>query len=131
MPDHTIAPDPTVATAGSAPLLPDLAHALTGTPRLFYKDSCPPCRWMSKLAVVLSCGTIRRIAISSIEARALYAIYPQHAGQLLLIEGSRLTAGRLVFAAVPATIVRAVFRLPFRFLGGLLGRLLDRPLGHH
>ncbi len=92
----------------------DLDLADGGIPRLFYKETCPPCQWMSKLVVLLSFGVIRRVAIGSAEAKSLYARYPEHEGQLLLIEGRRFTAGRMVFAAVPATLARAGLRRVFR-----------------
>jgi hypothetical protein len=84
-------------------------HAIRA--RLFYKSTCPPCNWMSKLATIMSLGTIKRVSILGDEADALYEKYPDHRGQLVLIEGKRVTFGRLVFAAVPRCIVMAWFNL--------------------
>ena len=75
--------------------------------RLFYKNTCPPCRWMSKLAVILSLGTIRRVPIQGTEAATFYKNYPAHEGQLVLIQGHHITFGRKVFAGVPKCIVTA------------------------
>ena len=75
--------------------------------RLFYKSSCPPCRWMSKLATILSLGAIKRVSIMGKEAKAIYEKYPEHSGQLVLINGERVTFGRLVFAEVPRCIINA------------------------
>jgi hypothetical protein len=80
-------------------------------PALFFKETCPPCQWMSKLAVALSLGTIRRVPLGSDEARDLYARYPEHDGQLVLIERHHTTFGRLVFAAVPRVIITTWVRL--------------------
>ncbi|MDP9611075.1 hypothetical protein JOF35_003352 [Streptomyces demainii] len=80
-------------------------------PVLFYKATCPPCRSLSRLAVIVSLGVIRRVPIGSDAGRALYARYPGHEGQLILLETRRVTFGRRVFAAVPRVIVTAPFRL--------------------
>jgi hypothetical protein len=80
-------------------------------PTLFYKNTCGPCGWMSRLAVVLSLGVIRRQPIDSAAAKALYARYPEHDGQLVLADGDRVTFGRRVFAEVPRVIVAAPFQL--------------------
>lgn len=73
---------------------------------LFYKPGCPPCRTLSKLVVVLSAGTIRRVGITDAEAEELYAKYPEQRGRLVLIDGDRVTFGRRVFLAVPSVIAR-------------------------
>lgn len=74
-------------------------------PKLFYKSTCPPCCWMSRLAVILSFGIIRRVAISSAEAKTLYRQYPEHEGELVLIHPHGVTFGRKVFAAVPLVVL--------------------------
>ncbi|MGH1386567.1 hypothetical protein [Kordia sp.] len=79
--------------------------------RLFYKSTCPPCKWMSKLATILSLGTIKRISIYGEEAETLYQQYPDHRGQLVLKVGKKVTFGRSVFAEVPRCIVMAWFNL--------------------
>ncbi|MEM6793143.1 MAG: hypothetical protein AAF725_04140 [Acidobacteriota bacterium] len=84
---------------------------MTDRPTLFFKPTCPPCRWMSKLAVILSLGVIRRVPIDSQEAAALYRNYPDKEGQLMLQEGTRVTFQRRVFAAVPRVILTAGPRL--------------------
>jgi hypothetical protein len=73
---------------------------------------------MSRLAVLLSLGVIRRNPIDSQAARALYERYPGHDGQLVLVDRSRVTFGRRVFAAVPRVIAEA----PFRLLGALIAQ---------
>ncbi len=85
-------------------------------PTLFFKPTCEPCQWMSRLAVALSLGTIRRVAINSQEADALYRRYPGREGQLVLIEGQRVTFQRRVFAAVPRLILTTAPRLLMRRL---------------
>ncbi|MGB7922610.1 MAG: hypothetical protein WCF57_05140 [Pyrinomonadaceae bacterium] len=73
---------------------------------LFYKSTCPPCRWMSRLAVILSFGIIRRTPVSSAEAKALYQQYPEHDGQLILTYPHGVAFGRMVFAAVPLVVLK-------------------------
>jgi hypothetical protein len=79
-------------------------------PALFYKESCPPCRIMSRLAVILALGLIRRIPLDSREAAELYALYPGHEGQLVLVDGSRVSFQRMVYAALPVCVVRRLMR---------------------
>jgi len=74
-------------------------------PTLFYKHTCPPCQWMSRLACLLSLGVIRRRPLDSREAEELYRRFPEHAGQLVLIDLDRVTFGRMVFAAVPGAVL--------------------------
>jgi len=74
-------------------------------PTLFYKSTCPPCRWMSRLSVVLSLGIFRRIAINSAEAKELYSRYPDQRGKLVLIHPYGVTFGRKVFAVTPFAIL--------------------------
>ncbi len=85
---------------------------------LFYKSYCPPCQWMSKLAVMLALGSIKRVPIEGDEANSIYEKYREHQGQLILVKGNRVTFGRLVFAEIPRTIIivwwhliRAVLRM--------------------
>ncbi|HEX2079686.1 MAG TPA: hypothetical protein VHG08_18365 [Longimicrobium sp.] len=39
--------------------------------RLFYRDTCPRCRRLSRLALLLALGRIRRVPLGSPEAEAL------------------------------------------------------------
>ena len=90
-------------------------------PALFYKSACPPCQWMSRLVVLFSAGIIRRVPIEGEEAAQLYRIYPQYEGQLVLLHNRRAVCGRMVFAAVPQTLVRTwvlLIRRAVRKLGG-------------
>lgn len=84
--------------------------------RLFYNSTCPPCQWMSKLAVMLALGAIRRVPLTGEEARQLYQAHPGREGQLMLQAGQRVVFGRRVFAEVPRCILRAwwhLLRFPF------------------
>jgi len=76
-------------------------------PTLYYKPTCPPCRWMSALAEILALYQLRRVPVTGAEARAVYDRYPEHRGQLVLIAGPRVWFQRAVFAAVPFIIVMA------------------------
>ncbi|MEO1087725.1 MAG: hypothetical protein AAFY88_26120 [Acidobacteriota bacterium] len=99
---------------------------MTERPTLFFKPTCPPCGWMSKLAVVLSLGVIRRVPIDSEEAAVIYRDHPGRDGQLMLREGRRVTFQRRVFAAVPRIIVTAGPRLVGRRLAALTSRAFAR-----
>lgn len=74
---------------------------------LYYKPSCPPCRWMSALAQALALYQLRRVPVTGEEARALYDRYPGRHGQLVLVSGSRVWFQRQVFAAVPFVVLTA------------------------
>jgi predicted DCC family thiol-disulfide oxidoreductase YuxK len=72
---------------------------------LFYNGHCPPCQNLSQLVVRLSFGTIRRVPLQAAEAAEFYSRYPRYAGQILLIDGTRIAAGLRVFAALPRTVL--------------------------
>jgi hypothetical protein len=80
--------------------------------RLLYDAGCPPCRTLSRLAVALSLGTIRRVACDAPEAAALRARHAARRGELLLTDGARAWIGPAVFAAVPRAILAALLRRP-------------------
>jgi len=81
--------------------------------RLFYKESCPPCRSLARIVVAASLGTIRRVALGSAEAAELHRSRPEWAGQLLLADSQRdrFWLGAQVFRAVPLAIAAAPWRL--------------------
>lgn len=79
----------------------------SGRPQLFYNRHCPPCQRMSRLVILFSLGVIRRVAIDSAEASAFYQDFPEYEGQLILVERHRVTAGLLVFAAIPQAVLMA------------------------
>ena len=79
---------------------------------LVYDAGCPPCRTLSRLAVVLSLGAIRRLASEMPEAAALRARHASRRGELLLTNGARAWTGPAVFAAVPRAILAALLRRP-------------------
>ncbi len=53
---------------------------------LFYKSYCPPCQWMSKLAVILSLGSIKRVPIEGEVANRLYETYAEHQDSSFLLK---------------------------------------------
>lgn len=79
-------------------------------PSLFYKQSCPPCRQLSRVAVALSLGHVRRVPLASEEAAVLYHDYPQHRGQLMLRDGDEVRFGLAVLRALPRAVVRTWWR---------------------
>lgn len=68
---------------------------------LLYRGTCPKCRFLSRLAVALSAGTLRRIPIDSDAATALYRRIPQSDGRLALFSASGVTTG---WRVVPAGV---------------------------
>ncbi|MCG8367925.1 MAG: hypothetical protein MJA27_31905 [Pseudanabaenales cyanobacterium] len=87
------------------------SRQISRRPQLFYKRNCLPCQWMSRLVILCSLGIIRRVAIDSAEAHAFYQGFPEHEGQLVLVERHRVTFGRLVFAAIPQAVLMAGWTL--------------------
>ncbi len=79
-------------------------------PALFYKSTCPPCRQLSRVAVALSLGLVRRVPLSSPQAEALYARYPEHRGQLMLDDGGEVHFGLGVLRRLPQAVVRTAGR---------------------
>jgi hypothetical protein len=61
---------------------------------------------MSKLVVYFSFGLIQRVSVSSQYAESLYQMFPQHRGQMILIDKQNITAGRMVFAVLPMTVLK-------------------------
>lgn len=79
--------------------------------KLYYKDTCPPCRFLSNLVVILSAGTIKRVPISGNEAKEMYRLYPEHEGQLALLMHQKYTFGKYVFLKVPLCILNALWQI--------------------
>jgi predicted DCC family thiol-disulfide oxidoreductase YuxK len=103
-------------------------HAIR--PSLFYKDTCPPCRQLSRVALVLSLGHVRRVPIRSEEAEAFYASYPEQRGRLVLRHGADVWFGLDVLKAIPGAVLRtwgralaSIVRPPGRHPGGDEGRV--------
>jgi len=101
-------------------------HLSAERPIIFFNGACPPCRWMSRLAVRMSLGLVTRAPLSELEATSLYGRRPEARGQIVLMYAGRYVFGRPVFAALPWTMLRyAGFRLRRSFataLGGVFGR---------
>jgi hypothetical protein len=86
--------------------------------RLFYQERCPPCRFLSRLVVILAAGAIRRVPLDSVEAAALYRERPEWRGELLMTGGGRVWTGTAVFQAVPRAVLAAWWSLlkkPFKY----------------
>ncbi len=60
---------------------------------LLYRGSCRRCRWLARLAVIVSAGALRRAALGSDAAQQLYEHYPATRGKLALIDGDRYWCG--------------------------------------
>lgn len=72
---------------------------------VFYRETCPPCRLLSRLAVLFSLGAIRRVPLGSGEAAALHVEHPEWRGQLLMLDGDAVYLGPRVCRAVPMAIL--------------------------
>lgn len=82
-----------------------------GRRRLFYKSYCAPCRFLSRLAVILSLGAIRRVPLGSAEAAALHGEHPEWRGQLLMLDRDGVRIGPQVFRAVPLAVLSVYWNL--------------------
>jgi predicted DCC family thiol-disulfide oxidoreductase YuxK len=82
--------------------------------RLLFNANCPPCRTLSRLAVAMSLGAIRSVALDAPETTALRERHPAWHGELLLADDAtgRAWIGPSVFAAVPRAILAALWRRP-------------------
>ena len=72
---------------------------------IFYRDSCAKCRLLSWAAIIMSFGILRRVAISSEEAQAVYEQFPESRGKLLLVLHGRCFTGVNVFLNFPLTVI--------------------------
>jgi predicted DCC family thiol-disulfide oxidoreductase YuxK len=80
---------------------------------LLYRGSCRRCRWLARMAVIASAGSLRRVALDSEAAARLYELYPATRGKLALIDGERFWCG---LGVVPAAARLTAGRLLRRFL---------------
>lgn len=83
--------------------------AKTG-PVLLYRATCPRCRFLSRLLVGLSLGTLRRIPVDSDEARELYDLHGQERGKLAVLHRGRFTTGGRIVPALGIAIAEACLR---------------------
>lgn len=90
--------------------------ALPAQPTLFYKHSCLPCRRLSALALCLSFGMLRRVAIDAAEAEILYQQHPEWRGQLMLTYRQQVWLGARVLPVVPLVVCMHVYLLSRRAL---------------
>jgi len=77
---------------------------------LLYRGSCARCRVLSRLAVLLTLGTLRRVPLDSDEADRLRQLYPVTRGKLALIDGRRVVHGARVVVEAPRWMLRGVAR---------------------
>jgi len=77
---------------------------------LVYRGTCAKCRFLSRLVVILSSGTIRREALGSDMAERLARDHPETRGKLALIDGGRIVYGTRVFLEAPFWILLLALR---------------------
>ena len=71
---------------------------------LLYRATCPRCRTLSLLAVFLSLGRLRRVALGSVEAESLCEARPEACGRLsVAVAGELYTGGRFAVGLLRAT----------------------------
>jgi hypothetical protein len=86
---------------------------------LLYRQSCPRCRFLSRIVVVLSGRGVRRVPNDTPEAAELYERLGETVGKLALLHRGRLHTGRRVFAVAALAIADGwLARIP------LVGRLV-------
>lgn len=95
-------------------------------PALIYKAACPPCRWMSRLVVLGSAGLVVRVPLDGARAKAVYRAYPEHDGELVLLQPSGPSFGRRVFAMLPIAVAAALVRGVAAIVRGMRGALTTR-----
>ena len=83
----------------------------TDRPVLIFRSRCRPCRRLSRIARILSFGTVAVVADASAEAQRFWSDRPEVRNQLTLINGSRVTAGIAVFAHIPIATLRCLLQL--------------------
>ena len=105
----------------------DFGEMARRRPHLFFNGHCPPCRWMSRLAVRLSLGSIRRVPLESADAQTLYEAYPQARGQIVLLYRQYMSFGRPVFAALPLVVLAHWFNVLRDLLPSVAGDQRNRP----
>ncbi|HVS00366.1 MAG TPA: hypothetical protein VMW27_27315 [Thermoanaerobaculia bacterium] len=75
-------------------------------PLLYYSETCPRCRLLSRIVGWLSLDTLRRVPMDYWEAVDFYRENPRYAGKLVLFHDRGVTVGGGVFLAVPWLIVK-------------------------
>jgi len=80
--------------------------------RLFYRATCPRCRWLSRVALVLALGRIRRVPLGSPEAEALVREGRLPRGKLAFVGRGGTGLGWGVVPAMAAAVLTAPLRLP-------------------
>ena len=86
------------------------APATSEEPRavLLYAGLCGKCRFLSRLIVLLSLGSIERLPLERREAEDFYIRkHPQARGNPVLVEGEKLTYGFGVFFSIPRFLLRS------------------------
>lgn len=77
-----------------------------GRSLLLYRATCPKCRLLSRIVVVLSCASVARAPISSPEAELVTQMYPHSKGKLALLDRDRIVTGWGVVPAVLSCLIR-------------------------
>jgi hypothetical protein len=76
---------------------------------LVYRDTCPKCRFLSRLAVLLSFASVERVPINSARAEELMRAYPRGKGKLAVIHRDGFATGWKTVPALLRHVPRALF----------------------
>jgi hypothetical protein len=76
-------------------------------PVLIYRDTCPKCRFLSRLVVLASLHSIHRIPIRSVDAENIMRLHPEISGKLALFHHSNAATGWSVVPLAMKCVVRS------------------------
>jgi hypothetical protein len=89
---------------------------------LVYRSTCPKCRWLSKIALIITFNQLRRIPLSSDEAQQIYAAFPGTKNKLAVFYRGKLYIGKKVIGGITHFFLRELVFERFRCIG--LGRTI-------
>lgn len=80
-------------------------------PVLVYRGTCPKCRMLSRLAVLLSAGSLRRVPLDAPEAELLHSLYPDSQGRIAVFGHGIVAYGGKALSAAFFIMLRSIARL--------------------
>jgi hypothetical protein len=92
----------------------ELTAASANRPLLLYRDTCPKCRFLSKLLVRLSLNRIERVPIASARAAEVVRLYPGCHQKLTLMDKGRFAIGWRVVPKAASCLLRSWFHFHAR-----------------
>ncbi|MEJ2675503.1 MAG: hypothetical protein P8011_09990 [Acidihalobacter sp.] len=77
---------------------------------LYFKATCPPCRYIARIVHLLCGKSVRLVSIEQSEARNFFSAHPAYDGLPVMCDGPRVTAGWWILAALPGVTARNIAR---------------------